>query len=169
MASGQAVLLSTKAKVINALVDHDGSVEDVVLSTEPDQVILNPDEGDHLVTGHHIAQVSHVSLLGSRSSVVQTERVVVTSCSFAVVGEVSILVDVEAVLARAEIHQFPRNPKFLVYISFLLNNVLLYLSPVWSLMLHQEDVSGDLTRAISVEGADSLQGRGGGGEGQEES
>lgn len=43
--------------------DHDGSANDTCISTEPDQMVLNPDNGNLLLTDGNVAKVAHMSFL----------------------------------------------------------------------------------------------------------
>ena len=43
--------------------DHDGSANNTCISTEPDQMVLNPDNGNLLLTDGNVAKVAHMSFL----------------------------------------------------------------------------------------------------------
>ena len=77
--------MATKAEVVNTLVDDDGSVEDAVLPGQRHQVVHYTDEGVHILVHGDVAEVPHVSILGSRSPVVVTEWVEMSASSSTVV------------------------------------------------------------------------------------
>ena len=43
--------------------NDDGSTNDTCVSTELDQMVLNPDNGDLLLTDGNVAKVTHMSVL----------------------------------------------------------------------------------------------------------
>ena len=117
MSCSQTVLLSSQAQIIHTcllslhstlnitiltFVHHDSSVENTILPSQLHHVILYADPGIHILVHRDVAEVSDVSLLGSRSSMVKSSGIEMSTSSSAVVREVSILVNMKAVLTRAE-------------------------------------------------------------------
>ena len=110
MSGGHTVLLSSQAEVVNSLMDDDGSVEHTGLPTQLHQVVLYPDDGVSILVRRHVAQVPHVSVHDPRRPVVVAEGVEMPACPRTVVWQVPRLVDVEAVLSRAQTRHQPWYP-----------------------------------------------------------
>ena len=83
--------------------NNNSSTNHTCYSTKLHKMILNSDHCNSILTGNNVSKVPDMSVFCTRSTMILTSRVVVTSCSHTVVRQVSFLMNVKPMKSRGEI------------------------------------------------------------------
>lgn len=98
MPSSLRVIMSSAPKVVRAFMHHNAAADDAVLATEADEAVLDIDFRDAILVSHDVAKITDVAVLVGWRAVIVLEGIVVRAGAHAAVGEVAVLMHVEAVL-----------------------------------------------------------------------
>ena len=91
--------MTSITEIVNSSMHNEGSSEDGVLSEQGNLLVLDLVVGDAIVSSSHVTEVTNVSHLSSWATVSLSVWVEMWSGGLASFGEVSKLMDVEAMLS----------------------------------------------------------------------